>query len=223
MAGRFKINPRETAMENLFRAATYSVAWYYPRMGWNRRTVGQDWDDLFGDAVAETVRNFLVSKVRGKKYRREFPFFQNVLSSTWATYNMVTARHERGRKAVTGEDIEEMIGRMPESSRPVYNCTSKFDRRPTENPGYEKAVAVREAYEDMRDDAEAMGLRVMGFQEFVTASGARKDPETMYYLAEGPDRRIMREQLARDLKDGKPVPDGMEFLVALALGKRKKK
>ena len=78
---RFKIDPKETAMENLFRAADYAARYQLSRK--RLRITKEEWAELHRRLVLASVVYFL-SRLRRGKYDHRVDFFMNVLGCSRA-------------------------------------------------------------------------------------------------------------------------------------------
>lgn len=79
---RFKIDPKETAMENLFRAADYAAKYNLSKK--RLRITNEEWAELHRRLVLSTVIYFM-SRLRRGLYDRSVPFFVNVLGAARAS------------------------------------------------------------------------------------------------------------------------------------------
>lgn len=78
---RYKLDPKETAMENLFRAADYAARYQLSRKC--LRITKEEWAELHRRLVLASVVYFL-SRLRRGKYDHSVPFFVNVLGCSRA-------------------------------------------------------------------------------------------------------------------------------------------
>ena len=87
MSKRFQLDPNETAMENLWRAADYATRYNLSRK--RLRITDEEWKELQCRLALATVLYFL-DRLRRGKYDRSVPFFVNVLGCCRASSYTVT-------------------------------------------------------------------------------------------------------------------------------------
>lgn len=104
---RFKLDPKETAMENLFRAADYAARYQLSRK--RLRITKEEWAELHRRLVLASVVYFL-SRLRRGKYDHSVDFFMNVLgcSRAKASYTVKKYLNEiREKLNMTSTDTPE--------------------------------------------------------------------------------------------------------------------
>ena len=185
---RFRLNPNESAKENLWRcidrcfqllAARYKV--HLPK---------DELDDLKQTVMLRAVDNFMRLKICAKKYNRKYDFFSNCYSSTWSVFtsrlNEFYENKKRMMEAVNLDDtIEENDGRSRKYSEIIpaetlaalrtYNGT--FNHHKSKDPTevkcsgirYERAVDA--AYEDYKDECIELGATPVKFERFREVNG----------------------------------------------------
>ena len=78
----FKLDPKKTAMENLFSAAYVASA---TLLFAKHLSISDDEsDELLDEIILNTVSQFLRLKIQQKKYNRNFDFYRNVFSCAWS-------------------------------------------------------------------------------------------------------------------------------------------
>ena len=142
---RFQLNPNETAMENLWRAARMATAVIARSHNfWN--LWGEYKQEAFERITIATVSHFIRMKVRGGGYRRytkdgskKLSFFDNVLSSCYGSASNVVNLYIKEIKARRLEgDIEPMKFCLSYADKlPLY--TNKNDA-PSKGCAYNKGI-----------------------------------------------------------------------------------
>lgn len=79
---RFRLDPNETALENLWRAAKVATVTLL-RKYHIRSFIDDKYIDLFDELTMQTVVSFMYLKIRNKGYDRRFSFYENVYSCCW--------------------------------------------------------------------------------------------------------------------------------------------
>ena len=84
---RFRLNPNESAMENLFSAASFAAKGF--RYKYSKAGVvltGEEWSEVLDTIVLVSVRLFL-NKLKNKEYAHEYTFYQNVHSCVLSEFH----------------------------------------------------------------------------------------------------------------------------------------
>lgn len=79
---RFRLDPNETALENLWRAAKVATVTLLRRYH-IRSFIDDKYIDLFDELTMQTVVSFMYLKIRNKGYDHRFSFYENVYSCCW--------------------------------------------------------------------------------------------------------------------------------------------
>lgn len=79
---RFRLDPNETALENLWRAAKVATVTLLRKFH-IRSFIDDKYIDLFDELTMQTVVSFMYLKIRNKGYDRRFSFYENVYSCCW--------------------------------------------------------------------------------------------------------------------------------------------
>ena len=197
-------------MENLWRAAKQATLHilktyrFYGLVGYDRRA-------LIEDCILHGVRHFLEFKIGQKRYNRNFPFMNNVMSSVWSV-----------QKNIADKLVKDMIRRYhmaditnvdfaitTQDGLPRYlsyeeTCHRKKRALKDMKAKY-KARLVRELYEDYLFEHEQLGLGVtskpLEFGQWVCRCGYNKDDELMWALEPKPVRRAMLAERIKILKE----------------------
>lgn len=86
MPKRWKINPDESAMWNLFDACRVA-ALYLRRQAIKKVNLSHDeWDEFYDEVLLKAVTHFLEYKIKRKTYCHEVSFFNNCFSSVWGAF-----------------------------------------------------------------------------------------------------------------------------------------
>ena len=85
---KFLLDPNETAMQNLFRAADYAVRYILSRKRIKLKS-DDEWEELHNRCVYKGVSIFLSRYIGNHKYDRSFSFYQNVYSAVWSCVTLV--------------------------------------------------------------------------------------------------------------------------------------
>lgn len=85
---KFLLDPNETAMENLFRAADYAVRYILSRKRIKLKS-DEEWEELHNRCVYKGVSIFMSRYIGNHKYDRAFSFYQNVYSAVWSCVTLV--------------------------------------------------------------------------------------------------------------------------------------
>ena len=133
MATRFKLNPNETASENLWRCATAATAYIFSKS--KLTNTGSEYKELFDRVVMEGVAQFLEFKIKQHKYNRNYDFWTNVHSSCWSAYSNVLRLYIKGvrRKIVTdsadvciGDTDITVLDNIPDTGKHVLSGYPKY-------------------------------------------------------------------------------------------------
>jgi hypothetical protein len=206
---RFQLNPKETAMENLFRAATQATLFLLKQHGFYG-LVGYDRKTLIDDCILHGVRHFIEFKVMKHTYNRKYPFMNNVMSSVWSVQgnianklvkDMVTRYHMNDIAsvdfAISTQDGLPLYLSYEETFHRKKKRAKFKDMRPVD-----KARVVRELYEDYVAEAKEMDLsEILDFGPWLSRCGYSADPELMLALEPKAIRRQMVSEHAKILKE----------------------
>ena len=133
---RFELDPRETARENLWRAATVAAGVVLSRK--SLRLTGDEWRELHLLIVEKGVDHFMRHKIGLHKYNREQPFYNNVYSSCWSVSHNVTTKFLRAlNRKISGVSLDspsyhngfEMLTRIEDTGRHPLDLDEKIDER----------------------------------------------------------------------------------------------
>lgn len=215
---RFRLVPLEqkSAQEQLWTAARQATLHvlkthrFYGLQGYSR-------DGLIEDVILEGVRNFMEFKIGHHTYNRNFPFFNNVMSSVWSVQNTVATKHIKLlERQCHSQDIDDVAFLLTEHDRfPLYmskwECESK--RGKSDKPysklcrPADRAARVRDMYEDYVAEARDMGLQnIMELGRWIHRNGYAGDHDMMLYLEEPEVRKSMVREHAQIMRD-RAIPE----------------
>lgn len=193
--GRFMLDPNETAMENLWRAAfVATLVIGRSHAFWGLRFETRQ--ELLERITLQTVLHFLDHKVRQHKYARvardgrALTFFDNVLSSAWSVsrWNVDIFMNELTRRTTT-DDISPLAPFIGTDSRlPAYVSKAEYKRimfgtatdelkRPAD-----RAKRIAKEYEDYAADCEDLGVTALSFDAWLVSTGYNRDVDMMLAL-----------------------------------------
>lgn len=108
---RYRINPRLTAMENLWIAAR--MASYYIMAHSRATNEGAEYDEIVEMLILYGIRHFLKHKIGLRKYNRNFSFFENVYSSCRSMWNsVITAYSTRLKRRLNTTSLYAKVDNM---------------------------------------------------------------------------------------------------------------
>lgn len=108
---RYRINPRLTAMENLWIAAR--MASYYIMAHSRATNEGAEYDEIVEMLILYCIRHFLKHKIGLRKYNRNFSFFENVYSSCRSMWNsVITAYSTRLKRRLNTTSLYAKVNDM---------------------------------------------------------------------------------------------------------------
>ena len=206
---RFKINPNETAQENLWRAARFAVACHLGRSGITLRD--DEKAEFFSRQMLATVLAFM-RRLRKGKYCRKVSFFTNVWQAAWSVFYCQSERFLREVKdrinftsldaPIAGTEGGRIHDIIPESARaPLANYAPdpRYERRFQCPDDYKSDVAYNKAvdgeYKDYQMECVIMGVTPVTFKVFCE----RND----YYPQLIPAAQIKRNNYSRQYKEKK--------------------
>ena len=106
---RFKLDPNETAQENLWRCATAATAYIFAKS--KLTNTGVEYREMFDRVVMDGVAQFLEFKIKQHKYNRDYDFWHNVHSSCWSAYSNVLRLYINGvRHKIVTDSADDCIG-----------------------------------------------------------------------------------------------------------------
>lgn len=213
---RFQLDPNKSAMENLFDAARVATAVIGRSHRW-WHLHGEYFGELFDRILLGTVLSFMEHKVRLHKYARvskdgrKLCFFDNVLSSCWATSSNVVDDFikEIDRRNRTS-DVEPIKFALTYADRmPIYlnrnDILSKCGKARKYSDllrGCDRAERARELYGRYLAEAELMGLQnVLEFGPWLSRNGYTEDEELMWALEPKEVKRSMLKERDRVMKE----------------------
>jgi hypothetical protein len=205
---RFQLNPKETAMENLFRAATQATLFllkqhgFYGLLGYDRKT-------LIDDCILHGVRHFIEFKVMKHTYNRKYPFMNNVMSSVWSVQGNIANRLVKDM--ITRYHMNDIasvdFAISTQDGFPLYLSyeeTLHHKKRALKDmKARYKARLVRELYEDYLAEHQELGLitEPLEFGKWVCRCGYNKDEDLMWALEPKPVRRAMLAERVKIMKE----------------------
>lgn len=216
---RFKLDPNETAMENLWRAARMATAVICrAHKFWN--LWGEYHDEAFDRVLLATVEAFLRLKIRGGGYRRvakdgkKLTFFDNVLSACYGcSSNIINQYMQELKERNSLDDIEPMKFCLSHADKlPLYRSLTEsrtklgvYNKGITElsYPG-QRADRARELYDEYLEECRMMGLEnILAFDRWLCRMGYNTDEEMMLALEPPKVRRSLlaaRRKIEKDAK-----------------------
>lgn len=185
---RFRLNPNESARDNLWRcmdrcfhllAARYKV--HLPQ---------EEFDDLKQTIMLRAVDNFMRLKIGEHRYNRKVDFFANCYSSTWAVFTyQLNEFYENKKRLMEAINLDDTIEESDGSSRKYSEVipsealsalgtySKKYNHHKSKNPNevkgrgilYERAVDA--AYEDYEAECIELGVTPVDFGRFREVNG----------------------------------------------------
>lgn len=109
MSKKFRLDPTETAMENLWRASRVAVLYILSHMRVQNKF--EERDEIIDNCILRGVTYFLRDKIGCHTYNRDFSFFENVYSSCWSAIgNELRTYIPKKRKLLMLDSMSEGIG-----------------------------------------------------------------------------------------------------------------
>lgn len=202
---RFQLDPKKTAMENLFDCASMATLVIMRAHGFYN--LYRDYrDELFEIIRDATVVNFISYKVKRHAYRRvsdtgqPLNFADNVISSCYSVSgNLVDTYMKRLTRINSMRDIEPMKNCLGHDARlPLYlSDTEKvYKYRPRLARGTDRARVARREYEDYVEEAKEMGLsEILEIGPWLVRNGYGDDDELFLYMETRDERmKLLRGQ-----------------------------
>jgi hypothetical protein len=133
---RFELDPKETARENLWRAATIAAGVVLSRK--SLKLTGDEWRELHLLIVEKGVEHFMKHKIGLHKYNRAQPFYNNVYSSCWSVSHNVTTKFLRElKRKISGVSLDspsyhngfEMLTRIEDTGKHPLDNSEVIDER----------------------------------------------------------------------------------------------
>lgn len=82
--GSFRLNPQETAQENLWRCISQACSLLLAKRMYKLIIMHDELEELMSDFCFDTYSSFISNKVMKHRYDRRWSFFQNVFSSAYS-------------------------------------------------------------------------------------------------------------------------------------------
>lgn len=198
-------------MEQLWAAATQATLHvlktyrFYGLVGYDRKY-------LIDETVLQGVRHFLQFKIGQKKYNRNFPFMNNVMSSVWSVQGNIADKLVKDMvKRYHMNDITSVdFAISTQDGFPLYLSYNETFHRKKKRAKFkdmrpvDKARIVRELYEDyLFEHDEGLGLtsKPLEFGPWLTRCGYSSDSDLMLALEPKAIRRQMVSEHAKILKE----------------------
>lgn len=196
-------------MEQLWAAATQATLHilktyrFYGLLGYGRK-------ELIEETVLQGVRHFLEFKIGKKKYNRNYPFMNNVMSSVWSVQGNIADKLIKGMiRRYNMADITSVdFAISTQDVLPLYLSyeeTLHKKKRPMEDMRpVDQARIVRELYEDYLFEHKELGLgatsKPLEFGAWLSRSGYAMSEELMWALESKPVRRSMLAERLKMMK-----------------------
>lgn len=165
---KFKLNPNETAAENLWRACSLAAVVILKKKPIYRALDGETKQEIRDNIMVKTYENFIYHKVMLHKYTKvakngkPLDFFDNVLSCCWSIsyieINRLCREMTRRSHTATSSSVGEFDSMMNSVSMPKY--ISRHELRQRKN-------ALAEEYNDYLDDCEEFGITPISLDEWM--------------------------------------------------------
>lgn len=131
MRKRWRIDPKKSAMENLFDACRVAALAHKGHYAQKVVLMKDEWDDILDTAILHAVELFLDSKIRRHTYCHEVSFFTNVWSCVWSCFNCELNKYVKNvvkRKINSLDRLEPDTAQyLANTARPPIYTTTKFD------------------------------------------------------------------------------------------------
>lgn len=118
----WKLDPRKTARENLWSAATFAadcLRHKYVKAG--MKLTAEEWKDVLDDIVLSAVRSFM-NKVNRGEINMEYSFYQNVYSCVYSFFNV---RLDHFLRTVVKRKIDNIDRLEPEQAQFLLDTARK--------------------------------------------------------------------------------------------------
>lgn len=170
---KFKLNPSESAAENLWRACTIATQVILKKKPIYRSLDQETLRELRENIELRTYENFIYHKVMLHKYTRvaangkKLDFFDNVLSSCWSVSSRqvdllckeMTRRSNTAKSSTLGENFNYVANA---AAMPRYLAT--FNRS---NERVRKRNPLEEEYAYYLDDCAEFGITPISIDEWM--------------------------------------------------------
>ena len=171
---KFKLNPKETAAENLWRACTIATQVILKNSKIYKALDHETLQELRENIELKTYENFLYHKVMLHKYTRvaangqPLDFFDNVLSACWSVssnqINMLCKEMNRRsattKSSILGENEFAFVSNASTMPRYLASSNRSHDRVRKRNP-------LEAEYLDYLDDCEEFGIAPISMDEWL--------------------------------------------------------
>lgn len=217
---RFQLDPNETAMENLWRAARMATA-VIARSHNFWHLWGEYKDEAFERLVLASVEAFMRLKIRGGGYCRytkdgskKLTFFDNMLSACYGCSSHIINQYMQELKERNSlDDIEPMKFCLSYADKlPLYRSrTESQSKLGVYNKGItelslprQRADRARELYDEYLEECKMMGIsNILDFDHWLCRMGYNKDTEMMMALEPPRVRRALLAARRKIEKDSK--------------------
>lgn len=209
---RFLLNPNESARENLWRAvqaACRVVCVRYKFYG----LIGDSRRELLDEMELASYVHFMRIKVNAHGYRRvsddgkKLSFFDNVLSSVWATSSAVVERYIKKVVNTRANTLNidapmtnrkgeyELINTLSFDSRKYYLPRVAENRQPySKQTPRQRANTIRAEYQEHLLDCEELGVTKMPMDKWLETTGYCEDSDAMWWLKSKEERKEIKRQ-----------------------------
>lgn len=170
--------PELTAQENLARMMAAAVAdWDLPRLPalMSKFRDSEIVRDLIWDHFAAAWRNFILHKVKGHRYNRQFNFFQNVLSSVKGTWSHIkevywrddTRRHQSASMDFSVSEDATFGDLLKNGDAKLYLPDVNKERLPFDKlTPYMRAERLRDDYKDYLLECKELEVTPVTFERY---------------------------------------------------------
>lgn len=136
---RFILDPKESARENLWRAAINAAGVILSRKKLN--LTDEEWKELRMNLVVRGVRHFMEHKIGMHEYNRAFPFYNNVYSSIWSSsHNVLDAFLKENRAKISARSADKAMRQGGETTfMEMFEDTGVHPLdyvKPSDDPGW---------------------------------------------------------------------------------------
>ena len=135
-ATKFQLDPKETARENLWRAATIAAGVILSRK--NLKLTRDEWHELHLRIVEKGVVQFMCVKIARHRYNRAQPFYNNVYGCCWSVSPQVIKCYlQEIKRKISGVSLDspsyhngfEMLTRIEDTGRHPLDDSERIDER----------------------------------------------------------------------------------------------
>lgn len=206
---RFRIDPNQSAMHNLWRAA-FQASVHILRTHRFYGFYGQDRQDLIADVAIRGVVHFLSFKIRRHGYNRDFTFMDNVMSSVWSGHSPIAKQYIRDLdlRSRTSDIADIAFALRQGDGFPRYlgdgECHGKAGRRADFSKlkrTQHKVARVKELYEDYVDECHEIGISDIAEIGAWMHRNGYDDPEVMLAMEPKEVQKSMRREHSRIMRD----------------------